>query len=187
MVDCVAKDDGDDEVRWVETSLHICAEDDNSIHLHIDVYRNDPRKSKGKAKKWDGVAKPIAEFLKLAKEAVEKEGEEVYCQSRARFRVARRDIPEYGMIAGLLNFQKTSCSKSFSLTGAVLEIEDDVFDLLRFRYDEDKEVVFVELWASGPVDLNGEYLARFAELMEVGAEYFVLEGSEREQHAQGKA
>lgn len=110
-------------------------------------------------------------------------GQQCALRTSVRVRVARSDIPEHGMIAGLLRASWRAGTALLSVRGSVLEIEDQVFSRLTFNQSYDKSNVFVELYSSSDVTIGPTTLTLAHELMFVGVERFVFERITREASA----
>src|SRR5690606_39199217 len=98
--------------------------------------------------------------------------------SLAKLSIPRVAIHENGMIASFLERSQECCGVNFSVTSVSLEIDDDFFD--RMQIKEEHDSIVVELWAGATLEMNDEYLIRFADLMCSGVENFVFERSSDE-------
>lgn len=155
---------------WLEVTLETW--DDSTSHLHVEAMREMPR---------GGKRRSVLELSALISGFIEKASKEsLLINSRARIPVLRSDIPEHGMLAELLRYSRKSCGSAFSLRGATLDIEDDVFTKLSFNYRKRDDTLFVELWAQCGIEFATDYLVRIVELMRLGADCFVFERVSRE-------
>ena len=177
--------DGGEEA-WLELTLGKHPEgeeedeEDTMAHFHIEVYRGECPVDIEELGNFDDSMALISEFIQMTQK------EDASTMSRAILGVERKDLPEKGMVAKLLDFHKTACGSRFSLCAATLDIEDDWFDKLDIEYDEDEDEVNLRLFAFATLKLDLDYFKRMCELMAVGVDCFVFENASREQiHASG--
>lgn len=168
---CVYDEDGQE--RWLTLSLNCCKD---HVHFHIEISRVDLRTSK------EDELVPLDQLTGTIDKVIERaSGIEAVVQSRGRLRIPRKEIPEHGIIANLLGFKKQSCGATFSLRSGSLDIEDESFTKLDFRFDEEDNEVRTQLWAAASLELEHDYLDGLMELMSTGADCFVFERIAREQ------
>ena len=169
------QEDGED--RWLSLALDAC-DDEDHVHFHVEIARIDLRNSK------DEQLCDHNELLTLIDDFLEQAAEiEAVAQMRGRFRIARRDIPENGIIGSLLSFKKKSCGAPFALKGAKLEVDHEWFTTLDFNYDDESEEVRAQLWGIAGMELDHEYLKELLEIMATGADCFIFERVSKEASA----
>lgn len=161
----------------LEVTLNTWHDDDDepetdTVHLHVEISRL-PLERPAEADYQTVFAKMSAFIEKM-------NGAEGFCATHACVPVPRSELPEQGTIARLLGFSRRSCGANFSLTSASLDIEDEAFDRLSFRYNEERETVYCQLWSSGFIEIDGDYLEHFAELVDIGVGCFLFERISRE-------
>jgi hypothetical protein len=157
---------------WLEVSIESWDEK-KKIHLHVETSRVKPKHAS------DNDLRDAKDLVAIVSEFVEKiVSESPVIVSRARLSVPRVEIPEHGIIGRLLRFDQRSCGASFSVNGASLDIDDEVFTAMNFR--ENGDAVFVELWAESGIQFDSDFLIRLVELMQIGTDCYVFERSSRE-------
>jgi len=168
--------DSDGERMEIELTLNPYDDDESGrgAHLHIELRRVDMDDQLSLTTTLESILGLVSDFIRKTA------GEEAFCVCRSRLYISRADIPEDGIIANLLHFKRRLYDTSFALTDASLRVEDDVFDSLRFRYNEEKDRVMAELWASQYITVSEEFFTEFAKLMETGVDCFVFDGLVRE-------
>lgn len=91
----------------------------------------------------------------------------------------RDELPQRGMIKTLLGVSTESCGSRLVMTGSTMEIEGDLFRLLRWNFREETGMIDAKLSAETETTLDDAYLIHAASLMREGVECFVLETEER--------
>ena len=159
-----------------------CAED--SIHFHLEIYRHDvpvgddQLEEDYEAVDFEKLSATVLGFMKMV------EGDKAKGSSRARLVAPVSNLPSHGPIADLLECQGRPWGKQFRLKQAALEIDHKLFDKMDFLVREKKGVqhAFIQLFASGMLELTPDYLANVVEIMSAGIDTYVY-GRVTEEHA----
>jgi len=171
------RDEPDDRL-WLALDLEEW--EDSKVHLHVEVSCLEPKTALKEGFSGDDFVKAITKCAEFIAQEQQSDDDNVFVQARAQLSIRRADLPSDGMISTVLGVTGESCGSLTRVTAATIRVEDDAIRRIEVKYDEDADSVMAQLWAICQVEIDDDYLATLAELMEVGAECFVYERSSSE-------
>jgi hypothetical protein len=162
------------ETAWMEATLELFDEDE-TIHFHVEFSIEKPDTDDVVELPAPDIVKKITTFLSQGSE------QEGFAQSHAVIEVPRKEIPENGLVAKLLNFHQQSCGAKLSLAGATLTMDDEAFTKMKFAQRNESDDICVELWAEGFAEIDEGLISSFFDLLSTGFDCFAFERLSREQ------